>query len=114
MTGDWQTFKGESGTEGSLKFAEPKQDKTEIFNEALKDSAKESQAEAVTKKARKKSAMAPAAETPAAAETPGDETPQGATEVAEAAEVKELDADKAEEKAGGEASTAKADPEPKA
>jgi small subunit ribosomal protein S16 len=106
VTGDWQKFKGEPGAEGSLKVAEPKRDKAEIFNEALKESASEPQAEAVTKKPRKMEA--PAGEAPAATETPGVETPEGATEEAEAVEVKALDADKAEEKAGGEVPADKA------
>jgi hypothetical protein len=50
----------------------------------------------VTKKATKKSAA------PAPAETPGVETPEGATEQAEADAIKGIDADRAEEKAGGE------------
>jgi small subunit ribosomal protein S16 len=112
ITGDWQKFKGEPGTEGTLKVAEPKRDKAEIFNEALKESASEPKAEAVTKKSSKKmdtpAAEAPAAEAPAATETPGVETPEGATEEAEAAEVKALDADQAEEKAGGEVPADKA------
>ena len=48
VTGDWQKFKGLPGAEGTLKVAEPKRDKAEIFNEALKDSANEPKAEAVT------------------------------------------------------------------
>ncbi len=56
ITGDWQQFKGVGGTEGTLKVAEPKRDKLEIFNEALKDAASEPKAEAVTRKASKKSA----------------------------------------------------------
>jgi small subunit ribosomal protein S16 len=100
VTGDWQKFKGEAGAEGTLKVAEAKRDKTEIFNEALKESANEPKAEAVTKKSRKMET--PAEEAPAATETPKVETPEGATEEAEAAEVKAHDADKAEEKAGGE------------
>ncbi len=80
VTGDWQQFKGLPGTEGTLKTAEARRDKTEIFNEALKDAANEPKAEAVTKKkAEKKSA--PKAETksedkPAAKtdEAPSDET----------------------------------------
>ena len=36
-------------------MAEPKRDKLEIFNEALKDAASEPKAEAVTKRAAKKS-----------------------------------------------------------
>ena len=99
VTGDWQKFKGLPGTEGTLRFAEPKRDKAEIFNEALKDSANEPKGEAVTKKRKLE---APAQEAPAATATPAVETPEGATEEAEVAEVKAHDADKAEEKAGGE------------
>ncbi len=60
VTGDWQRYKGLPGAEGTLKVKEPKRDKTEIFNEALKESALEPQAEAVTKKSAKKAAEAPA------------------------------------------------------
>jgi small subunit ribosomal protein S16 len=108
ITGDWQKFKGLPGSEGTLKVAEPKRDKAEIFNEALKESANEPKGDAVTKKSRKmetpaeEAPVAPAQEAPAATETPKVETPEGATEEAEAAEVKAHDADKAEEKAGGE------------
>src|SRR5680860_752326 len=62
VTGDWQTFKGEPGTDGTLRTAEAKRDKTEIFNEALKESANEPKAEAVTKKKAAKKSEAPAAE----------------------------------------------------
>jgi small subunit ribosomal protein S16 len=93
VTGDWQTFKGLPGTEGTLRFKEPKRDKQELFNEALKDAANEPKSSATTKKASKKAekteepaaepaaketpAEAPAAEKPAdkPAETPADETP---------------------------------------
>ena len=50
MTGDWQKFKGLPGTEGTLRTKEPKRDKQELFNEALKDAANEPKGEAVTKK----------------------------------------------------------------
>ena len=114
ITGDWQKFKGEPGTEGTLRVKEPKRSKLDIFNEALKDSASEPKGEAVTKRAAKKAAPAadkaetktrgacrgrghrrgaaaeaPAAEAPAAeapAEVPASETPEGAAEEAEAAE----------------------------
>ena len=72
ITGDWQKFKGVGGTEGTLKVAEPKRDKLEIFNEALKDSANEPKGEAVTKRAAKKSAPKPAEST---AESTADEKP---------------------------------------
>jgi small subunit ribosomal protein S16 len=58
VTGDWQKFKGLSGTEGTLRFKEPKRDKLEIFNEALKDAASEPKAAATTKKASKKTESA--------------------------------------------------------
>ena len=69
ITGDWQKFKGLPGTEGTLKVKEPKRDKLEIFNEALKDAASEPKAGATTarKKAEKKAEeapVAPAAEAP--------------------------------------------------
>jgi small subunit ribosomal protein S16 len=87
ITGDWQKFKGLPGTEGSLKLAEPKRDKAEIFNEALKEAGSEPSAEAVTKKSSKK-ADKPAEETPAAdeaaAEVPAGETPEGAAATADA------------------------------
>ncbi len=110
ITGDWQTFKGLPGTEGTLKVKEPKRDKLEIFNEALKDVANEPKSGATTKKAAKKAeakadaaktevkvdekpAVAPeetkveepkVEETPAA--VPASETPEGAAAEAEAAE----------------------------
>ena len=70
VTGDWQKFKGLPGAEGTLKVKEPKRDKTEIFNEALKEAANEPKSGAVTakKKAEKKAeekVEEPAAEAPA-------------------------------------------------
>ena len=89
VTGDWQKFKGLPGAEGTLKVKEPKRDKAEIFNEALKDSANEPKAGAVTKKASKKTedkAEEKAAEAPAeaAAEAPAEaaETEAPAAETA--------------------------------
>ncbi len=37
VTGDWQKFKGESGADGSLKVADSKRSKQDIFNEILKE-----------------------------------------------------------------------------
>ncbi|WP_067440553.1 30S ribosomal protein S16 [Nocardioides jensenii] len=95
ITGDWQTFKGLPGTEGTLKVAEPKRDKLEIFNEALKEAGSEAKGDAVTKKTEKKkadkaddaAAEAPAAEAPA--EVPASETPEVAADEAESVETKE-------------------------
>ena len=112
ITGDWQKFRGEPGAEGTLKVAEAKRDKIDVFNEALKDAAKEPKGAAVTKKAAKKSEKAeeptdeaakadepkaeepkaeePKAEQPKAeepqVEVPAAETPEGAAEQADATE----------------------------
>jgi small subunit ribosomal protein S16 len=106
ITGDWQTFKGYKGTEGTLKVAEPKPDKLEVFNKALADAHGTDSGEAVTKKAAAKKAApkeeakaeeAPAAEEPKAEEAapvPADETPEGAAANAEDAETAALDAEK--------------------
>jgi small subunit ribosomal protein S16 len=98
VTGDWQRFKGLAGTEGTLRVAEPKRDKTELFNEALKDAANEPKSGATTaKKTAKKAAKAPedkpaiepkaekpAAEKAPAAEAPAEETPAAEAPAAEA------------------------------
>ncbi|MBU2698638.1 MULTISPECIES: 30S ribosomal protein S16 [Pimelobacter] len=76
ITGDWQKFKGIDGAEGTLKVKEPKRDKLEIFNEALKEAANEPKGAAVTKKADKKAEKVEKAEekpAEAAAETPAEE-----------------------------------------
>jgi small subunit ribosomal protein S16 len=95
ITGDWQQYKGLPGTEGTLKVAEPKRDKAEVFNEALKDAGNEPKGGAVTKKAAAKKADKPA---DAAAEEPrpvtAGESPESAVETAEAAEVQAVDAER--------------------
>ena len=113
ITGDWQTFKGMSGTEGTLKVAEPKTSKLDLFNEALKDAASAPKGDAVTKKAKKKAEDKPAEdkvedkkadekpvdEAPAAEETPAVETPAQEAPAAEAAaEVTEAPAEADAEK----------------
>jgi small subunit ribosomal protein S16 len=92
VTGDWQRFKGLPGAEGTLRTAAAKRDKAEVFNEALKEAGGSADTAAVTTKkaAAKKTASA---EVPATNEVPGDETPEGATEVAEAVEVRTVDAE---------------------
>src|SRR3978361_1131777 len=93
ITGDWQRFKGLPGTDGTLRTKEPKRDKAEIFNEALKELGGERRAEATTAKKTAAKKTAVPAERPDANEVPGGETPEGATEVAEATEVKTVDAE---------------------
>lgn len=73
VTGDWQKFKGLPGAEGTLKVAEPKRDKTELFNEALKDAASEPRSEAVTQKSAQKGAAKKTAKKAAEPETKADE-----------------------------------------
>jgi small subunit ribosomal protein S16 len=95
ITGDWQKFKGIDGAEGTLKVKEPKRDKQEIFNEALREAQSEPKGAAVTArkkaepkveapKAQEPKAQEPKAEEPKAdepaAETPAEEAP--ATETA--------------------------------
>ena len=86
ITGDWQKFKGEPGAEGSLKVAEPKKSKQDIFNEILKESGGSLDTEAVTKKAEKKPAKKAAAsdETAAAVEATGGDAATEDTPAAEA------------------------------
>ncbi|HEY2058146.1 MAG TPA: 30S ribosomal protein S16 [Amycolatopsis sp.] len=54
VTGDWQKFKGLPGAEGTLKVAEPKPSKQDLFNAALAAAGEEPSTEATTPK--KKSA----------------------------------------------------------
>jgi small subunit ribosomal protein S16 len=50
VTGDWQQFKGEAGAEGSLRVADPKRAKQDIFNEILKETHADLGGEATTSK----------------------------------------------------------------
>jgi small subunit ribosomal protein S16 len=61
VTGDWQRFRGEAAP-APMKVAEPRRDKADLFNEALKDSHGDPSAEAVTarRSTAKKTASAPA------------------------------------------------------
>ncbi len=78
ITGDWQTFNGFKGTEGTLKTAAAKPDKLDAFNKALAEAHGTGSGEAVTEKAAVKKAAAkkaaPKADTPAD-DTPADEAP---------------------------------------
>lgn len=86
ITGDWQKFKGLEGAEGTLKVKEPKRDKLEIFNEALKEVANEPKASATTakKKADKKADKAEEKVEEAPAEAAAEETPATEEPAAEA------------------------------
>ena len=68
ITGDWQKFKGLPGAEGTLKKAEPKPSKLELFQAALAQAENEPAAEAVTPK-KKKAAKEETAEASTEAES---------------------------------------------
>jgi small subunit ribosomal protein S16 len=117
ITGDWQTFKGYAVTEGTLRVAEPKRDKLEIFNEALKDSAGEPKGEAVTKRATKKTAEKPAEKTAEkraekTAKAPAAEEAVVETPAAEAEPVAEPAAEPVAEAAAEQAAPVPADETP--
>ncbi len=61
VTGDWQKFKGLEGAEGTLKAAEPKPTKLELFNKALEEANNGPSAEAITAKRREAKEAAKAA-----------------------------------------------------
>ena len=94
ITGDWQTFKGIAGTEGTLKVAEEKKSKIDLFNEALKDAGNEPKAAATTSK--KKADKAEAKSEDKAEEKPAEAAPEAAAEekAEEAAPEAAEDADK--------------------
>jgi small subunit ribosomal protein S16 len=73
ITGDWQKFKGLPGAEGTLRVAEPKPSKLDLFNAALAaaDGAPTGEATTVKKKkapAKKAEATETASETEAVTE----------------------------------------------
>ncbi len=82
VTGDWQKFKGEAAPE-PMKVKETKRDKSEIFNDALKDAQSEPRTEAVTpKRTAKKAAPATEGKPAEAAAEPApasEDKPAGAT-----------------------------------
>ena len=70
VTGDWQKFKGLEGAEGTLKVAEEKPSKLDLFNQALEEANNGPTAEAITekrKKAKEEAEAKAAAEAEAAA-----------------------------------------------
>ncbi len=78
ITGDWQKFKGLPGAEGTLRVAQPKPSKLELFNAALAaaDGAPATEATTPKKKApAKKAAAKKTADTEHAAEP--DQPPAG-------------------------------------
>lgn len=87
ITGDWQKFKGIDGQEGTLKVAESKPSKLELFNQALAEANEGPTAEAITEKKRKAKEEAEAkaakeAEEAAKAEAAAEESSEEASEEA--------------------------------
>ncbi|HZY01008.1 MAG TPA: 30S ribosomal protein S16 [Dermatophilaceae bacterium] len=110
ITGDWQTFKGLPGTEGTLRLAEPKADKTALYEAATKSAMAEPKAGATTKKKKAE----PKADKADKAEPKADKA-EKAEPKADKAEPKADKADKAEPKADkAEAKTEKAAPKAEA
>ena len=124
ITGDWQTFKGLPGTEGTLRFAAPRPDRNAIFDAASKQAAlepKEGATTARTKKAAPKAdeptadapkADAPKAEAPKAdAEAPKADAPKADVSKSDepAAETAKPAAPKSEEPAADEAKATEAE-----
>jgi small subunit ribosomal protein S16 len=89
VTGDWQTFKGLPGAEGTLRTATPKADKRAVFEAAAKESmgdAKEATTPARGGRGAKKAAAPVAAAEPAAPAPAAPATPEPAAPEPVAAE----------------------------
>lgn len=84
VTGDWQKFKGIEGAEGTLKVAEPKPSKLELFNKALEEANNGPTAEAITEKKKRAKEEKEAAE--AAAKKKAEEEAKAESEKEEASE----------------------------
>jgi len=123
VTGDWQKFRGEPGSEGTLRTAAPREDKREAFAAAAKSSQatkeKDEKAKAAPKtrsaagskaKAAPAKAEAPATEAPAAAPAKAKDAPAAEAPAAEApaAEAPATEAAKAEDAPAAEAPAAEA------
>ncbi|MCO5989773.1 30S ribosomal protein S16 [Actinoallomurus spadix] len=79
ITGDWQKFKGEPGAEGTLKVAEPKPDKQEVFQAAVKETLDDAEGKATTPKSKKK-AEPKKAKSEAEESAPAEETSEAKSE----------------------------------
>ncbi|MEV0406939.1 30S ribosomal protein S16 [Actinoallomurus sp. NPDC050550] len=79
VTGDWQKFKGEPGAEGTLKVAEARPDKQEVFQAAVKETLDEAEGKATTPKSKKK-AEPKKAKSEAEESAPAEETSEAKSE----------------------------------
>ncbi len=99
VTGDWQKFKGIEGAEGTLKVAEEKPSKLDLFNQALAEANEGPTAEAITEKKRKAKEEAEAkaaAEKEAAEKAAAEEAAKAEAEAAEEAPAEEATEESAE------------------
>ncbi|HEX7537243.1 MAG TPA: 30S ribosomal protein S16 [Dermatophilaceae bacterium] len=79
ITGDWQKFKGLPGTEGTLRLAPPKPDKTALYEAATKSAMAEPKDGATTSKKKKAEPKADKAEPKAEKAEPKAEKAEKAT-----------------------------------
>ncbi|GAB3984219.1 hypothetical protein GCM10029978_093210 [Actinoallomurus acanthiterrae] len=79
VTGDWQKFKGEPGSEGTLKVAEARPDKQEVFQAAVKETLGDAEGKATTPKSKKK-AEPKKAKSEAEESAPTEETSEAKSE----------------------------------
>ena len=97
VTGDWQKYKGEPGTEGTLKVKAAKPSKKELYDAAIaaagKSEAGTDGATTPKKRAAKKADEAPKADEAKADEAKADEAPVAADTDSGAAAAKGVDAD---------------------
>jgi len=70
ITGDWQTFKGLPGTEGTLRFAKPRVDKKALYEAAANSAMAESKDGATTARRKKSEPKADKVETEPKADKP--------------------------------------------
>jgi len=109
VTGDWQKYKGEPGTEGTLKVKAAKPSKKELYDAAIaaagKSEAGTDGATTPKKRAAKKADEAPKAEEPKADEAPKAEA-EAPEAVAEAPVADEAKAETEEAPAAAEADAA--------
>jgi small subunit ribosomal protein S16 len=99
VTGDWQKYKGLEGAEGTLKVAEEKPSKLDLFNQALAEANEGPSVEAVTEKKRKAKEDAEAkaaAEKEAAEKAAAEEAAKAEAESAEEAPAEESSEENAE------------------
>ncbi|KGF25166.1 30S ribosomal protein S16 [Corynebacterium tuscaniense] len=94
VTGDWQKHKGLDGAEGTLKVAEEKPSKLDLFNQALEEASNGPTAEAITEKRKKAKEEA---EAKAAAEAEAEAKAAAEAEAAEEAPAEEAEEEKTEE-----------------